>query len=134
LNKEHESFTHRYPSPFNLGVKLFDNNNFVDITYDFRGAGSGSILRIYGYYYPAQNSQNPWNLNVQTNWSSDITFSNITNAHNINNSVVTIGNTEGCIELIFNESTGSQITTDNGRAMRIYGTNFKMTKLTFEKH
>ena len=115
----------------------FDNNNSIDITYDFRSAGTGSILRIYGYYYkpnPNQNTATTWTLNVQTSWSSDVTFSNITNAHNIDNSVAAIGNTEGCIELIFNESTGSQISNSDGRKLQIRGTNFKMTKLTFEKH
>ena len=113
----------------------FVNNNDVNISYNFNNAGAGSILRIYGYYYkpnPYQNGENAWNLNVQTAHSADLPFQNNSNPHNINNDFITIGETESCIELIFTDETGSTIATKGG--LQIRGTNFKMTKLTFEEH
>ena len=113
----------------------FVNNNDVNISYNFNNAGAGSILRIYGYYYkpnPYQNGENTWNLNVQTAHSADLPFQNNSNPHNINNDFITIGETESCIELIFTDATGSTIATKGG--LQIRGTNFKMTKLTFEEY
>jgi len=112
----------------------FVNSNDVSPQYDFSSAGEGSVLRIYGMYYKPnvnQNSSNTWSLNVTTGWSRDLTFSNIADPHNINNNVVEIGDQEGCIELIFTKETGTQISTQGN--LKIVGTNFKMTKLTFEK-
>ena len=70
-------------------------------------------------------------MNVQTAHSADLPFKNNSDPHNINNSVVAIGETEGCIELIFTSETGGIIATKGG--LQIRGTNFKMTKLTIEK-
>jgi len=112
----------------------FANNNSVFPQYDFSSAGEGSVLRIYGMYYKPnkdQNTSNTWSLNVTTGWDKDLTFSNIDDPHNINNNVVEIGDQEGCIELIFTGETGRQISTQGN--LKIAGTNFKMTKLTFEK-
>ena len=112
----------------------FENNNNVDPSYDFSDAGENSVLRIYGHYYkpnPYQNGETTWKLNVQTAHSADLPFKNNSDPHNINNSVVAIGETEGCIELIFTSETGGIIATKGG--LQIRGTNFKMTKLTIEK-
>ena len=112
----------------------FENNNNVDPSYDFSDAGENSVLRIYGHYYkpnPNQNGETTWKLNVQTAHSADLPFKNNSDPHNINNSVVAIGETEGCIELIFTSETGGIIATKGG--LQIRGTNFKMTKLTIEK-
>lgn len=115
----------------------FENGNAISIDYDFSSAGAGSVLKIYGYYYkpnPFQNEHNTWYLSVQTNWSTEITFSNIAKAQNLDGNNINIGDSEGCIELIFNSTTASQINNSYGRCLQISGINFKMTKLTFEEH
>lgn len=112
---------------------IFTNDNPETISYDFTGAKSGSVLRIYGYFYKEenQNDLDYWKLNIHTSWSQSIPFSGITDSTNLTASLFNIGTQEGCIELTFTDETATKIINQNG--MIISGTNFKMTKLTFEK-
>ena len=112
---------------------IFTNDNSETISYDFTGAKSGSVLRIYGYFYKVENQNNLdyWKLNVHTSWSQSIPFSGITDSTNLTASLFNIGTQEGCIELTFTDETATKIISQYG--MIISGTNFKMTKLTFEK-
>ena len=108
----------------------FWNNANIQPTSDYTGAGAGSILRIYGYRKQHYSSSDAWQIDVHSAWGNDVPFSNISNPRNINANVVNIGDTEGCIELIFNDNTASILSQ---QGLVIFGTHFMMTKCTLEK-
>ena len=113
------------------GEKEFKDNEQINPSADFSDAGEGSVLRIYGYLKQHYGSSDAWRIDVHTSWNDNIPFSNISNPRNITFSDFNIGNTEGCIELVFTKDTGSILSSRGGLA--IFGVHFMMTKCTLEK-